>query len=217
MNFTAKIALLVALCLISTAEASIFLQKMTSFLTTPQLPQFIDFMAWQVLAILGPIIMGPLRVVTYIFWNMSFSNTSTQTIGSGGSAYTGSVTFDGTGAVKAYWFLNSGVTSFDKFTQFFYDIIIYGIVYPMAPSSILPQSANKPTINMLLDAATGLPTNPSGTCCYNWNNYDTTGNIPFSQIGTNQAATGCVLTFSPAMNPTQQTAYNSMTNFPYIC
>ena len=46
MNFTAKIALLVALCLISTAEASIFLQKMTYFLTTPQLPQFIDFMAW---------------------------------------------------------------------------------------------------------------------------------------------------------------------------
>ena len=185
MNFTAKIALLVALCLISTAEASIFLQKMTSFLTTPQLPQFIDFMAWQVLAILGPIIMGPLRVVTYIFWNMSFSKAlANQTIGTAPNSITTSVNFDATGAVKAYWFLNSGVTSFDKFTQFFYDVIIYGIVYPLAPSTILPQSATKPTIDMLLDPLTNLAANPGGTCCYNWNNYDTTGNIPFSLIGT---------------------------------
>ena len=199
MNFTAKIALLVALCLISTAEASIFLQKMTSFLTTPQLPQFIDFMAWQVLAILGPIIMGPLRVVTYIFWNMSFSKVlANQTIGTAPNSITTSVDFDATGAVKAYWFLNSGVTSFDKFTQFFYDIIIYGIVYPMAPSTILPQSVTKPTIEMLLDPITNLATNPGGTCCYNWNNYDTTGNIPY-KVATGLVASGCSITYTPAL------------------
>ena len=181
MNFTTKIALLVALCLISTAEASIFLQKMTSFLTTPQLPQFIDFMAWQILAILGPVVIGPLRVVTYIFWTMSFSKTEQKTIvlGSPLPDYTGAVTFDATGAVKAYWFLNSGVTSFDKFTQFFYDVVIYGVVYPMAGSSILPQSANKPTLDMILAPIKDIAKNPGGTCCYNWNNYDTTGNIPF--------------------------------------
>ena len=171
MNFNTKIALLAALCLISTAEASIFLQKMTSFLTTPQLPQFVDFMAWQVLAIITPIIMGPLRVITYIIWTMSFSGTQSQTIG--GTVY--SATFDATGAVKAYWFLNSGVTSFDKFTQFFFDIIIYGVVYPMG-KSVLPQPPASVALTQITDAFTKIST---VTCCYNWNNYDTTGNIPF--------------------------------------
>ena len=172
MNFTAKIALLAALCLISTAEASIFLQKMTSFLTTPQLPQFVDFMAWQVLAIITPIIMGPLRVVTYILWTMSFSGSNSQVIA--GTTYT--ATFDATGAVKAFWFLNSGVTSFDKFTQFFFDVIIYGVVYPLG-KSVLPQpAAGAVGLTQITDAFTKIST---VTCCYNWNNYDTTGNIPY--------------------------------------
>ena len=54
--------------------------------------------------------MGPLRVITYIFWNMSISNTTKGVvIGSG----TYDVTFDASNAVKAYWFLNSGVTNFN--------------------------------------------------------------------------------------------------------
>ena len=134
MNFKLTIAVLAALCLISTADASIFLHKMTNFLTTPTLPYFVDFMMWQVLAIVGPLLTGPIRVIAYIFWNLSYTGSTSTT--SGGTTYT--VTMDATGAIKAYWFLNSGVTSFDKFTQFIYDIIIYGVVYPMIPSSYLP-------------------------------------------------------------------------------
>ncbi len=110
MDFFSKIALLFALCLITSAEASIFLQHLILFLTTPKLPQFLDLMAWSLLGVLAPIIMGPLRVVTYIFWNMSISNTTKGVvIGSG----TYDVTFDASNAVKAYWFLNSGVTNFN--------------------------------------------------------------------------------------------------------
>ena len=101
---------------------------------------------------------------------MSISNTTKGVvIGSG----TYDVTFDASNAVKAYWFLNSGVTNFNQFTQFFYDIIIYGIAYPMFPA-FLPQPATSISIDLLLAPFTNLATDPKGTCCYNWNDYDTT-------------------------------------------
>ena len=116
--------------------------------------------------------MGPLRVVTYILWTMSFSGSNSQVIA--GTTYT--ATFDATGAVKAFWVLNSGVTSFDKFTQFFFDVIIYGVVYPLG-KSVLPQpAAGAVGLTQITDAFTKIST---VTCCYNWNNYDTTGNIPY--------------------------------------
>ena len=138
---------------------------------------------------------------------MSFSSTKSVTMGSD----TYEVTFDATGAVKAYWFLNSGVTSFDKFTQFFYDIIIYGIVYPMLPT-FLPQPSTPISINLLFDAITNLATDPKGTCCYNWNDYDSTLNLPYSQIGASpaQVATGCVITYNPPLPNSGSVADNAI-------
>ncbi len=67
--------------------------------------------------------------------------------------------------------------------------------------TFLPQPATSISIDLLMAPFTALATDPKGTCCYNWNDYDTTKNLPFSQIGASppQVATGCTITYDPPL------------------
>ena len=55
-------------CLISTAEASIFLTKMTKYLNDASFDTLKELGIWQLGGLVFPLIAGPLRVVAYTLW-----------------------------------------------------------------------------------------------------------------------------------------------------
>ena len=64
---TLVLAATVAL-LISSADASIFLTKMSKYLNDPTFDTLKELGIWQIGGLLFPILAGPLRVVAYILW-----------------------------------------------------------------------------------------------------------------------------------------------------
>ena len=67
---TAFILVAATACLISTADASIFLSKMTKYLNAPSLDTLKELGIWQLGGVIFPLLAGPLRVVAYTLWTM---------------------------------------------------------------------------------------------------------------------------------------------------
>ncbi len=103
-----------AACLISTADASIFLTKMTKYLNAPSMDTLKELGIWQLGGVLFPLLAGPLRVVAYILWTM----------GAGGE-------YPEDKMLQAWLFLEYGITSFDSFNGYWMDYIVYGMLYPI--------------------------------------------------------------------------------------
>ena len=67
---TSLILVAATACLISTADASIFLTKMTKYLNAPSLDTLKELAIWQLGGVIFPLLAGPLRVVAYTLWTM---------------------------------------------------------------------------------------------------------------------------------------------------
>ncbi len=67
---TKVILAITVVLLMSTADASVFLQKMTKYLNDPSMDTLKELAIWQVGGLLFPILAGPLRVVAYMLWTI---------------------------------------------------------------------------------------------------------------------------------------------------
>ena len=74
MKTITALILVATACLISTADASIFLAKMTKYLNDPSMDTLKELGIWQLGGVLFPLIAGPLRVVAYVLWTMGAGN-----------------------------------------------------------------------------------------------------------------------------------------------
>ena len=144
---TLVLAATVAL-LISSADASIFLTKMSKYLNDPTFDTLKELGIWQIGGLLFPILAGPLRVVAYIFWTAGEGETEP---------------FDE--MFQAKMFLDYGITSFDSFNGYWMDYIIYGMIYPMIGLSV-----DFVEIDFAAILADG-----DDLLCYNLNGYGTSG------------------------------------------
>ncbi len=135
--------------LFSTANASIFLEKMTKYLNTPSMDTLKELVIWQIGGLLFPILAGPLRVVAWMLW----------TTGEGSTPPVNEL-------LQSYMFLNHGITSFDSFNGYWVDYIIYGMLYKMV-------SLDVGFVEIDFVALTA--GNTGDMLCYNLNGYGTVG------------------------------------------
>lgn len=54
----------------SVAQASIFWEKLTNFYSDLSLENFEEVLAWQIAGLVIPLVAGPMRVASYILWNI---------------------------------------------------------------------------------------------------------------------------------------------------
>ena len=164
---TLVLAATVAL-LISSADASIFLTKMSKYLNDPTFDTLKELGIWQIGGLLFPILAGPLRVIAYNFW----------TIGEGEA-------FPVNEMFQAKMFLDYGITSFDSFNGYWMDYIIYGTIYPMIGLSV---------DFVEIDFA-AIFEDGDDLLCYNLNGYGTSGGgVPDrTPIGDNDVYSSAVV------------------------
>ena len=154
--------------LMSTADASIFLQKMTKYLNTPTIDTLKELALWQIGGLLFPVLAGPVRVVAWMLWTKGE-----------GEIYPANEMF------QANLFINHGITSFDSFNGYWVDYIIYGQLYPMIGLDVG---------FVEIDFAAILTDTNDNILCYNLNGYGTAGGgLPTrTDIGTVDVYTGAV-------------------------
>ena len=103
-----KTASLVLAMIVSYCDASIFLQKFYGFLHDTTFVRWQEAAAWQLVGLVIPLLAGPLRVASNIFWNIAQGQAVDY--------------------MRAYLYFY-GITNEDQFWGYFVDYIVYGQVY----------------------------------------------------------------------------------------
>merc|ERR1712147_4090 len=99
-------------CMVATAEASIFWEKLKGFFNDLSSAKFQEVVAWQVAGLFIPLVAGPMRVAASLMWNTDQGQA--------------------TDYFRAYMYFYD-ITSIDQFWGYFMDYTIYGKIYPVLP------------------------------------------------------------------------------------
>ena len=90
------------------AEASIFWEKLGLYLDDMSIDNLQQVMAWQIAGLFLPLLAGPMKVVSYLLWNVDQAEASDY--------------------MRAYLYFYD-IYYLDNFWGYFMDYIVYGTIY----------------------------------------------------------------------------------------